>query len=135
MGRYPQCRRLWELAGRTIRSLTCMNVSLNGEEWARLAREWFPELADSRLRQVTWPAIGEHRDYIAGQLEAGVTVATIHQRLADEHGLAVSVASLRRYVAANLPEEVRRSQVTVLRLEPAEPGQEAQIDYGPMGRR
>jgi len=104
------------------------------QEWARLAREWFPELADSRLRQVTWPAIGEHRDYIAGQLAAGVTVATIHQRLADERGLAVSVASLRRYVAANLPEEVRRSQVTVLRLSPAEPGQEAQIDYGQMGR-
>ena len=33
---------------------------------------------------------------IAGQLAARVTVATIHQRLADEHGLAVSVASLRR---------------------------------------
>jgi Integrase core domain len=46
----------------------------------------------------------------------------------------VSVASLRRYVAGNLPEEVRRSRVTVLRLVPAEPGQEAQIDYGQLGR-
>ena len=46
----------------------------------------------------------------------------------------MSVASLRRYVAANLPEEVRRSQVRVLRLAPAEPGQEAQIDYGQLGR-
>jgi transposase len=55
-------------------------------EWARLAREWFPELADTRLRQVTWPAIGEHRDYIVAQLEAKVTVATIHQRLRDERG-------------------------------------------------
>jgi hypothetical protein len=36
-------------------------------------------------------------------------VVTIHQRLRDERGLAVSVASLRRYLAANLPEEVRRS--------------------------
>ena len=44
------------------------------------------------------------------------------------------MASLRRYVAANLPEEARRSQVTVLRLVPAEPGAEAQIDYGQMGR-
>ena len=103
------------------------------ERWAELAREWFPELADTRLRQVTWPAIGEHRDYIVGQLAAGVTVATVHQRLAGERGLAVSVASLRRYVAANLPEEARRSQVRVLRLEPAEPGQEAQIDYGRLG--
>ena len=61
-------------------------------------------------------------------------MATIHQRLRDERGLAVSVASLRRYVAANLPEEARRSQVRVLRLVPAEPGQEAQIDYGQLGR-
>ena len=99
-----------------------------------LARAWFPELADMRLRQVTWPAIAVHRDYVVAQLEAGVTMATIHQRLRDEHGLAVSVASLRRYVAANLPEEARRSQVRVLRLVPAEPGQEAQIDYGQLGR-
>ena len=104
------------------------------ERWAELAREWFPELADTRLRQVTWPAIEVHRDYIVAQLAAGVTMATIYQRLRDERGLAASAASLRRYVAANLPEEARRSQVTVLRLVPAEPGQEAQIDYGQLGR-
>jgi len=109
-------------------------AAVSGEEWARLAREWFPELADTRLRQVTWPAIAEHRDYIVGQLEAKVTVATIHQRLRDERGLAVSVASLRRYVAANLPEEVRRSQVRVLSLHPAVAGEQAQIDYGLLGR-
>ncbi|MGA8457114.1 MAG: IS21 family transposase, partial [Streptosporangiaceae bacterium] len=107
---------------------------VSGEEWARLAREWFPELADTRLRQVTWPAIAEHRDYIVAQLEARVTVATIHQRLRDERGLAVSVASLRRYVAANLPEEVRRAQVRVLSLHPVVAGEQAQIDYGLLGR-
>jgi len=37
-------------------------------------------------------------------------------------------------VAANLPEETRRSQVKVLRPYPAEPGAEAQIDYGRLGR-
>jgi transposase len=104
------------------------------ERWAELVREWFPELADTRLRQVTWPAIGPHHEYVTEQLKAGVTVATIHQRLRDERGLAVSVASLRRYVAANLPEETRRSQVKVLRPWPAEPGAEAQIDYGRLGR-
>jgi transposase len=108
--------------------------AVSQQEWARLAREWFPELADTRLRQVTWPAIGEHRDYIVAQLEARVTVATIHQRLRDERGLAVSVASLRRYVAANLPEEARRAQVRVLSLHPAVPGEQAQIDYGLLGR-
>jgi transposase len=108
--------------------------AVSRERWAELAREWFPELADTRLRQVTWPAIGEHRDYIAGQMAAGVTVATIHQRLRDERGLAVSVASLRRYVAANLPEETRRARVRVLSLHPAVPGEQAQIDYGLLGR-
>ncbi len=74
--------------------------AVSQQQWAELARGWFPELADTRLRQVTWPAIAGHRDYIVEQLEAGVTIATIHQRLRDERGLAVSVASLRRYVAA-----------------------------------
>ena len=83
---------------------------------------------------MTWPAIGAHHDYISEQLKAGVTVTTVHQRLRDERGLAVSISSFRRYVTANLPEETRRSQVKVLRPYPAEPGAEAQIDYGRLGR-
>jgi hypothetical protein len=35
-------------------------------------------------------------------------------------------------VRANLPEDARRAQVTVLRESPP-PGQEAQIDYGRLG--
>jgi transposase len=103
-------------------------------EWQDLVREWFPELADTRLRQVTWPAIAEHHDYIAGQLRAGVRMSTVHQRLRDEHGLAASVASFRRYVAANVPEEARRAQVTVWSPRAAEAGEQAQIDYGMLGR-
>lgn len=101
-------------------------------DWRKLAGEWFPELADARLRQVSWPGIEPHRDYIAEQLKEGVTVATIHQRLSDERGLGASVASVRRWVRANLPEDARRAAVTVLRDTPP-PGQEAQIDYGRLG--
>ena len=101
-------------------------------DWAVLVRSWFPGLADTRLRQVTWGEIARHRDYIAEALKAGVTKATIHQRLADEHGLEASLASLKRYVVANLPEEARRARVTVLRDTPP-PGAEAQIDYGLLG--
>jgi len=101
-------------------------------EWAALVLEWFPHLVDTSLRQVTWPEIGTHHEYIVGQLKAGVTQATIHQRLRDEHGLRASVASLKRYVAANLAEEVRRDQVVVLR-DPVAAGEEAQIDYGHLG--
>jgi transposase len=101
-------------------------------DWRTLVAGWFPELTDTRLRQTSWPVIEAHRDYIAAQLRVGVTAATIHQRLADEHGLTASVASLRRWVAANLPEDARRGQVTVLRECPP-PGSEAQIDYGRLG--
>ena len=101
-------------------------------EWAQLVRGWFPELVDTRLRQVTWPAIEVHRDYVAEQLRAGVTAATIHQRLRDERGLDVSVASFRRWVRANLPEETRRAQVRVLGDTPPA-GHEAQVDYGRLG--
>ena len=104
------------------------------QEWVELVRDWFPQLADTRLRQVTWPAIAAHRDYIVEQLEAGVTQATVWQRLRDERSLAVSIASFRRYVAANVPEETRRSQVRVLDPHPAEAGEQAQIDYGQLGR-
>lgn len=104
------------------------------QEWADLVQEWFPQLSGTRMRQVTWPAIEVHRDYIAEQMKAGVSQATIHQRLRDEKGLQVSVASLRRYTAANLPEEIRRSQVRVLSPYQAEPGEHAQIDYGQLGR-
>jgi len=83
---------------------------------------------------VTWPAIGKHHEYIAAQLRAGVRMSTIHQRLRDEHGLAVSVQSFRRYVAANVPEEVRRAQVRVLDPNPSQAGEQAQIDYGQLGR-
>ena len=104
------------------------------QEWAELVRDWFPQLAGTRLRQVTWPAIAAHRDYIVEQLEAGVTQATVWQRRRDERSLAVSIASFRRYVAANVPEETRRSQVRVLDPHPAEAGEQAQIDYGQLGR-
>ena len=100
--------------------------------WRRLAAEWFPQLVDHRLRQVSWPVIDPHRDWIAGQLRAGVTVATIHQRLRDEQGLDASVASVRRWVRANLPADARRGQVTVLR-ECRPHRAQAQIDYGRLG--
>jgi len=102
-------------------------------DWRVRAQSWFPALVDAGLRQVTWPAIDVHRDYITAQLAAAVTVSTIHQRLVDEQGLVASVASLRRWVAGNLPEEARRAKVRTLRPGPVEPGSEAQIDYGRLG--
>ena len=104
-----------------------------GEEvWREWVAEWFPQVVDAKLRQVTWPAIAVHRDYIVEQLGAGVTKATIHQRLRDEHGLEAGLTSLKRWIEANLSDEVVRGRVTVYRP-PVPPGEEAQIDYGSLG--
>ena len=74
--------------------------------------------------------IAPFRDYIAKHLPT-TTLATIHQRLRDEHGLTVSVASLRRYVRTEFA-EVAAEQATVLREDPP-PGAEAQLGYGRLG--
>ena len=106
--------------------------ALSRAYWEMLVRDWFPGLLDTSLRQVTWPRIAVHHEYIADQLKAGVTKATIHQRLRDERGLTASLASLKRYIAANMAEEVRREQVVVLR-DAVPAGEEAQVDYGRLG--
>ncbi len=100
--------------------------------WAKRIAGWFPEVSNGALRQVTWPAIEAHRDYIVEQLAADVTVSTISARLIAEQGLTASRSSLRRWIVANLAEEAARARVTVPRG-PVEPGSEAQIDYGRLG--
>ena len=62
------------------------------EQWRALARQWFPQLAGTGIRQVSWREIAVHHDRIAGLLPV-VPVSVIHQRLADEQGLEASVAS------------------------------------------
>jgi transposase len=101
------------------------------EQWRALARQWFPQVAGTGIRQVSWREIAVHHDRIAA-LVGVVPVSVIHQRLADEQGLAASVASVRRYVRAHFPGEVRAEQVRMARP-PVPPGAEAQVDYGYLG--
>ena len=90
------------------------------EQWRALARDWFPQLAGTGIRQVSWRQIAVHHDRIAGLLPV-VPVSVIHQRLADEQGLEASVASVRRYVRAHFPGEVRAELVRPPRP-PSPPG-------------
>jgi transposase len=101
-------------------------------EWAELVRGWFPELVDPRARSLTHPVIAPHRALIEAMLKTN-TVTTVHQRLRDEHELSVSLTSLRRYVWAEFPDEAARDRVRVPRP-PGDPGEEAQVDYGYLGR-
>jgi len=105
---------------------------LSEAEWATLVRGWFPELIDARARSATHPVIDVHRERIKAMIETN-TVSTIHQRLRDEHGLSVGITSLRRYIWAEFPDVVNADKVTVLRPD-VDPGEEAQIDYGYLGR-
>lgn len=104
---------------------------LSRAAWAELVRGWFPELVDAHARSLTFPAIDVHRAAIGEMLKSN-TVATVHQRLRDEAGLAVSATSFRRYVWSQFPEAADPGKVTVMRPEvPA--GEEAQVDYGFLG--
>lgn len=106
--------------------------TLSRTEWAALVTGWFPELTDPKARSRTFETIDGHRERIKEMLGTN-TVTTVHQRLRDEHGLSVGVTSFRLYVASEFAEEVKRDQVTVPRPDvPA--GDEAQVDYGRMGR-
>ncbi|MET9031051.1 hypothetical protein ABZW96_36445 [Nocardia sp. NPDC004168] len=49
-------------------------------------RKWFPQIADTKVRQITWPEIEQHRDFIVAMTKAGVTRQTIWQRLRENTG-------------------------------------------------
>jgi hypothetical protein len=70
---------------------------LSVEQWAELIAGWFPQLSDPAARAVTWPVITPHRGRIKDWLDADVTVATIAQRLRDDHEVVASESSVRRW--------------------------------------
>jgi transposase len=106
---------------------------ISQQRWAELVREWFPELHTTELRHPKFAEIAPYHELIEQMLKTN-TVTTVHQRLRDERGLAVSIASFRRYVWATMPDaEALRGKVTVRKPDPP-PGEEAQIDYGYLGQ-
>jgi hypothetical protein len=120
------------LAPAIAESLTPGGEPVTEMAWAAHIGRWFPEVSDPGLRATTWPGIEVHRERIRDWLKAEVSAATVAQRLRDEHGVAASESSVRRWISANLSEEATRERVTVARgLVPA--GSEAQIDYGKLG--
>ena len=93
------------LAPAIAESLTPGGEPVTEAEWAALIARWFPEVADPGLQASTWPCIELHRERISDWLKAEVSAATVAQRLRDEHGVASSESSVRRWISANLAEE------------------------------
>jgi transposase len=106
--------------------------SFDEQVWRARIGRWFPELVDPMARALTWPQIAVHQQWIADQLRVPVTVATIAQRLRDDHHVEVSESTVRRYIAATFTDDRLEERVTVPRGA-VEPGSEAQIDYGKLG--
>jgi transposase len=89
-------------------------------------------LVDPTARALTWAQIAVHHQWIDDQLAVPVTVATIAQRLRDDHRVEVSESTVRRYIATTFTEARLEGKVTVPRGA-VEAGSEAQIDYGRLG--
>ena len=64
------------------------------EVWRARIGRWFPELVDPAARALTWPQIAVHHQWITDQLGVPVTVATIAQRLRDDHHVVVSESTI-----------------------------------------
>ena len=103
------------------------------EQWARLVREWFRELHIPELCHPKFAEIAPFDELIREMVKT-TTVATVWQRLRDEHGLSVSEVTFRRYLWMTMPDhDAKRAMVTVRKDDPP-PGEEAQIDYGYLGQ-
>lgn len=70
--------------------------------WNALIRDWFPAIADVRLRQPSQAEISAYHAEIAQLLQEGLPQVTIYHQLREESGLTASLASLKRYVATNV---------------------------------
>jgi transposase len=107
-------------------------VGYSREEWSGLVRAWCPELVDARQRSSTYALIAPYKERIEEMLSAS-TVTTVHQRLRDEDGLSVGISSFRRYCWAEFPDQGKRELASPPRPD-VSPGEEAQVDYGYLGR-
>lgn len=110
----------------------CPGEVFDEDLWRARIGRWFPELVDPTVRALTWPPIAVHHEWIEKQLDVPVTVATIAQRLRDDHQVEVSESTVRRYIATTFAEKHLEGRVSVPRGV-VDPGSEAQIDYGKLG--
>jgi len=82
--------------------LTPGGPALSQAEWGALVRGWFPELVDAWARSLTYASIHEHHEGIEEVLKT-ITVSTVHQRLRDEHGLAVGISGFAAMCGSSSP--------------------------------
>ncbi len=77
----------------------------------------------------TVSTVEAYAEIVQQLLDQQVEMVAIFQRLRDDHGFTGSYSSVRRYVHRLRPAEPR----VVVRVHTT-PGEEAQVDFGPVGR-
>lgn len=102
------------------------------EGWAGFVAQVCPALGPGKKDGAVVGALAACHAAIEAGLEHN-RPSTVWQRLRDEAGLGASHSSFRRYVLAHFPTAYGRAGVTVRREDPL-PGEEAQVDYGHLGR-
>ena len=107
--------------------------TLDKQQWRTFVERQFPKALDRAARAPWFVQLEPHEARIREGLACNRMV-TVWQRLRQDTGLSVSVATFRRYVHTVMPEALERvAKVSVWRPE-VEPGEEAQLDFGYMGR-
>jgi len=97
-------------------------------DWERLTRAAQAAVTPGRTPGVATVAIARYHGEL-DRLVGKVKLALVYQRLRDEHGLAVSWASMHRYVATHWPERLQAAPRVTIRLDDPAPGEEAQVDF------
>jgi hypothetical protein len=77
---------------------------LTPADWTTLIARRHPVIAEPRLRRTTWRELDDNREFIAALRTDGVPQERIWRRLRTERGVLSSLATLKRWVAANLVE-------------------------------
>jgi len=99
--------------------------------WKAFLREVIPKPPDPSTRSEVFSKLLPYQNEIREAL-ATTTAATIWQRLRDEEGVMVSLASFYRYLSCFLFDVWKKPRITVRRSDPP-PGEEAQLDFGYLG--
>jgi len=103
------------------------------EGWAAFVAQRCPQLGSPRKNGAAWEELAARHNEIAERLKIN-RPSTVWQRMHDDNGLQASLPSFRRYALASMPEAYgRRQGITVLRDDPP-PGEEAQVDFGRLGK-
>ncbi len=101
--------------------------------WEQLARAVVARVGPLRQPGTATAALAPYHDYLAERV-GQVRLSVLHQRLRDEHHLAVSWATLYRYARAHWPERLHPAPRVTVPLADPPPGEEGQVDFFAVGR-